>query len=111
MVDGKIVGAMKRQAKEGEFRSNLHRGGTASLIKLSREEKATALAAAKLLGLKVAGVDMLQSSRGPLILEVNSSPGLQGIESATRQDIAGIIIDYVVKNAKKTGINKDRIGK
>src|SRR6476469_5960670 len=94
VVDGEVVGAMKRQGKEGEFRSNLHRGGTGSLIKLSRAEKAAALNAAKSLGLNIAGVDMLQSKRGPLILEVNSSPGLEGIERATKLDIAGKIIDF-----------------
>ena len=109
VVDGKVVGAMKRQAKEGEFRSNLHRGGTASLIELTEEEKETAEKATRILGLSVAGVDMLQSSRGPLILEVNSSPGLQGIEGATKKDIAGIIIDYVVHNAANGRI-KDKVG-
>ncbi len=98
VVDGQIVGAMKRQAKDGEFRSNLHRGGTASIIKLSNEEKATAIKAAKKLGLGIAGVDMLQSERGPLIMEVNSSPGLEGIEGATGEDIAGKIIQYVERN-------------
>jgi ribosomal protein S6--L-glutamate ligase len=98
VVDGQVVGAMKRQAKEGEFRSNLHRGGTASLIKLTSEEKATAIKAAKKLGLGIAGVDMLQSERGPLIMEVNSSPGLEGIEGATGEDIAGKIIQYVERN-------------
>ncbi len=98
IVDGQIVGAMKRQGSEGEFRSNLHRGGKASLIKLSAEEKATAIKAAKKLGLGIAGVDMLQSSRGPLIMEVNSSPGLEGIEGATGVDIAGKIIEYVERN-------------
>ncbi|MFL5752388.1 MAG: 30S ribosomal protein S6--L-glutamate ligase [Bacteroidia bacterium] len=98
VVDGQIVGAMKRQAKDGEFRSNLHRGGSASLIKLSAEEKATAIKAAKKLGLGIAGVDMLQSSRGPLVMEVNSSPGLEGIEKATGVDIAGKIIEYVERN-------------
>ncbi|WP_161890217.1 30S ribosomal protein S6--L-glutamate ligase [Pontibacter russatus] len=94
VVNGEVVGAMKRQGKEGEFRSNLHRGGNATLIKLSRKEKAAALLAAKSLGLAIAGVDMLQSSRGPLILEVNSSPGLEGIEKATQKDIASKIIEY-----------------
>jgi ribosomal protein S6--L-glutamate ligase len=98
VVDGQIVGAMKRQAKDGEFRSNLHRGGTATVIKLSNEEKATAIKAAKKLGLGIAGVDMLQSERGPLIMEVNSSPGLEGIEGATGEDIAGKIIQYVERN-------------
>lgn len=98
VVDGRIVGAMKRQAQEGEFRSNLHRGGKASLVELTPEEKATAIKSAKTLGLSIAGVDMLQSSRGPLVMEVNSSPGLQGIEGATGVDIAGKIIEYVERN-------------
>jgi ribosomal protein S6--L-glutamate ligase len=98
VVDGQIVGAMKRQAKEGEFRSNLHRGGTASLIQLSDEERATAIKSAKKLGLGIAGVDLLQSNRGPLVMEVNSSPGLEGIEGATGIDIASKIIEYVERN-------------
>ena len=98
VVDGHVVGAMKRQAKEGEFRSNLHRGGTAELIELTDEEEIAAIKAAKALGLGVAGVDMLQSARGPLILEVNSSPGLEGIEKATGQDIATKIIKYISRN-------------
>ncbi len=98
VVDGQIVGAMKRQGKEGEFRSNLHRGGTASVITLSAEERATAIKAAKKLGLGISGVDLLQSSRGPLVMEVNSSPGLEGIEGATGIDIAGKIIEYVERN-------------
>jgi ribosomal protein S6--L-glutamate ligase len=98
VVDGQVVGAMKRQGAEGEFRSNLHRGGKATLIKLTPEEKSTAIKAAKKLGLGIAGVDMLQSKRGPLIMEVNSSPGLEGIEGATGVDIAGKIIDYVERN-------------
>ncbi|UII32563.1 30S ribosomal protein S6--L-glutamate ligase [Fulvivirga ulvae] len=111
IVDGQVVGAMKRQAKEGEFRSNLHRGGTSSIIKLSRKEKSTAIEAAKKMGLGVAGVDMLQSSRGPLILEVNSSPGLEGIENATGVDIAGKIVEYLERNAgkKKGKIQKDKV--
>jgi len=98
VVDGQIVGSMKRQAKEGEFRSNLHRGGTASVIHLTADERATAIKAAKKLGLAIAGVDLLQSSRGPLVMEVNSSPGLEGIEGATGIDIAGKIIEYVERN-------------
>jgi len=101
VVDGEVVGAMKRQGKEGEFRSNLHRGGVGTLVKLSRAEKAAALLATKALGLGVAGVDMLQSKRGPLVLEVNSSPGLEGIEKATGQDIAGRIIEYTANLAAK----------
>ncbi|ARN72388.1 MAG: 30S ribosomal protein S6--L-glutamate ligase [Bacteroidota bacterium] len=98
VVGNKVVGAMKRQAKKGEFRSNLHRGGTASKIKLTPEEERTALAAAKALGLGVCGVDLLQSSRGPLVLEVNSSPGLEGIEGATGYNIAREIIKFIEKN-------------
>ena len=98
VVDGRVVGAMKRKGKEGEFRSNLHRGGKAELISLSHEEEVTAIKAAKALGLAVAGVDMLQSDRGPLILEVNSSPGLEGIEKATGGDIAGEIVRYIERN-------------
>jgi len=98
VVDGQVVGAMKRQAKDGEFRSNLHRGGSASVIKLTDEEETAALKAARAMGLGIAGVDMLQSSRGPLILEVNSSPGLEGIETATGKDIANAIIKYIERN-------------
>jgi ribosomal protein S6--L-glutamate ligase len=98
IVDGNVVGAMKRQGKEGEFRSNLHRGGSAEVFQLSDEEEIAALKAAKALGLGVCGVDMLQSARGPLIIEVNSSPGLEGIESATKKDIAASIIKYIERN-------------
>lgn len=109
IVDGEVVGAMRRQALEGEFRSNLHRGGTATVIKLNRMEKAAAIMAAKKMGLSVAGVDMLPTKRGPLILEVNSSPGLEGIEGATKVDIAGKIIRYVESNAIKKKIQKDKV--
>jgi ribosomal protein S6--L-glutamate ligase len=98
VVDGVIVGAMKRQGKDGEFRSNLHQGGSAKLIELSDEEENAALMAAKALGLGIAGVDMLQSDNGPLIMEVNSSPGLEGIEGATGKDIAKAIIRYIERN-------------
>lgn len=98
VIDGHVVGAMKRQGKEGEFRSNLHQGGSAEVIELSDEEEIAAIKAAKAMRLGVAGVDMLQSSRGPLILEVNSSPGLEGIEKATGKDIARKIIQYIEKN-------------
>lgn len=101
IVNGKIVGAMKRQGKEGEFRSNIHRGGNANLIKLSKEEKQTAIKAAKSMGLSVAGVDMLQSNRGAMVLEVNSSPGLEGIEKATQKDIADKIVSYIEKSIVK----------
>ena len=109
IVDGEVVGAMRRTGKEGEFRSNLHRGGQAEIIKLSRAEKAAALKAAKALGLAVAGVDMLKSSRGPLIIEVNSSPGLQGIEKATGVDIAGKIIEYIERNYKRPKNVRDKV--
>jgi ribosomal protein S6--L-glutamate ligase len=98
VIDGHVVGAMKRQARDGEFRSNLHRGGTAEVIELTREEEIAAIKAANALKLGVAGVDMLQSERGPLIIEVNSSPGLEGIEKATGKDIATQIIKFVEKN-------------
>ncbi len=100
VVDGKVVGSMKRQGKDGEFRSNIHRGGQGMIIKLSKAEKDAAINAAKVMGLSIAGVDMLQSARGPLILEVNSSPGLEGIESATKIDIASKIIAFIEKGVK-----------
>ncbi len=109
VVDGQVVGAMKRQGREGEFRSNLHRGGEANVIKLSRAEKSTALLAAKSMGLAIAGVDMLQSKRGPMVLEVNSSPGLEGIEKATGVDVAGKIIEYVERGVRKKRLPKDKI--
>ena len=100
VVGNKVVAAMKRQAKAGEFRSNLHRGATASLIKLTPEERSTALRASKKMGLNVAGVDLLRSNHGPVVLEVNSSPGLEGIEAATGKDIAGLIVSFIESNAK-----------
>ena len=100
VIGGKVVAAMMRQAKEGEFRSNLHRGGTAKLIKLTPEERSTAIRSAKTMGLNVAGVDILRSNHGPVVMEVNSSPGLEGIESATKKDVAGLIIEFIEKNAR-----------
>ncbi len=100
VVGEKVVGAMMRTAAEGEFRSNLHRGGSAALVKISPEERSTATRAARIMGLNVAGVDLLRSNHGPVVMEVNSSPGLQGIESATGRDIAGMIIEFIEKNAK-----------
>jgi len=100
VVGGKVVAAMKRQGAEGEFRSNLHRGGTAELVRLSKEERATAVNAAKVMGLNVCGVDILRSNNGPVVMEVNSSPGLEGIEVATGNNVAGMIIDFIEKNAK-----------
>jgi len=98
VIGERVVGAMKRQGKDGEFRSNLHRGGSAEIIELSDKEERAAIKAARSMGLGVAGVDLLQSDRGPLILEVNSSPGLEGIEAATGLDIAGDIIKYIERN-------------
>ena len=106
VIDGKGVAAMKRQAKEGEFRANVHQGGTALKVKLTPLERAIAIAAAKTMGLKVAGVDLLRSNNGPLVLEINSSPGLEGIETTTQIDIAGKIIKYIENNAKPTSMNK-----
>ncbi|MDY0136544.1 MAG: 30S ribosomal protein S6--L-glutamate ligase [Thiomicrospira sp.] len=100
VVGGKVVAAMKRQGQEGEFRSNLHRGGTASLTRISPEERATAIRAAKIMGLNVCGVDLLRSTHGPVVMEVNSSPGLEGIEAASGKDIAGLVIEFIEKNAK-----------
>lgn len=99
VVGDKVVAAMKRQGKEGEFRSNLHRGGTANLIRITPAERATAVRAAKTMGLNVCGVDLLRSNHGPVVMEVNSSPGLEGIEAATGKDIASMIVDFVEKNA------------
>lgn len=100
VVDGEVVGAIKRQAKNGEFRSNLHRGGTARVIQLTEDEEKAAIKAARTLGLGICGVDLLQSNHGPLILEVNSSPGLEGIEKATGTNIAEKIIQYVEKHGQ-----------
>ena len=100
VIGNKVVAAMKRTGAEGDFRSNLHRGGQAVQIKITPGERATAVKAAKVLGLNVAGVDMLRSNRGPVVMEVNSSPGLEGIEKATGKDIAGMIIQFLEKNAK-----------
>ena len=109
VVNGEVVGAMKRQARDGEFRSNLHRGGHAEVVKLNRQEKHAAVEAAKKMGLGVAGVDMLPSKRGPLIIEVNSSPGLEGIEHAAKVDIAGKIFRYIEEHAGTKKIQKDKV--
>lgn len=101
IVGGKVIAAMERKPKAGDFRSNLHRGGSSKLIELTPKERKTALQAASLVGLNVAGVDMLRSERGPLILEVNSSPGLEGIEKTTGEDVASAIIQFIEKHAKK----------
>ena len=110
VVGEKVVAAMKRQGQEGEFRSNIHRGGSAELITITAEERKTALKAANTMGLNVCGVDLLRAERGPVVMEVNSSPGLEGIETATGKDIAGTIIQFIEKNAKqgKTGTKGGR---
>ncbi len=100
VVGGKVVASMKRQGKEGDFRSNLHRGGSANLIRITPEERSTAVRAAQTMGLNVCGVDLLRSNHGPVVMEVNSSPGLGGIEAATGKDVAGLIIDFIEKNGK-----------
>ena len=100
VVGDKVVGAMHRQGAPGEFRSNLHRGGEATRVKLTPEERSTAVRSAKAMGLRVAGVDMLRSNHGPVVMEVNSSPGLEGIEKATGKNIAGKIFEFVVKDAE-----------
>lgn len=101
VVGGEVIAAMKRQGAEGEFRSNLHRGGTASLIELSDEERETAIAAARSMGLGVCGVDILQSSHGPVVMEVNSSPGLEGIEKASGVNVADLVIKYIEDNVEE----------
>ncbi|ELS00860.1 alpha-L-glutamate ligase, RimK family [Xenococcus sp. PCC 7305] len=108
VIGGKVIASMKRQGAAGEFRSNLHRGGRATKIKLTPEEKSTAIRAAKAMGLGVAGVDLLRSHHGPVVIEVNSSPGLEGIEKVTTIDVAGKIIEYIAKNAEASK-TRDRI--
>jgi ribosomal protein S6--L-glutamate ligase len=111
VVGDRVVASMQRTAKEGDFRSNLHRGGTAKQIKLTAEERAIALKAAKVMGLDIAGVDIIQSERGPLVLEVNSSPGLQGIESITSKDVADKIIEFAEKHYQKGQKSSESRGK
>lgn len=106
VIGNKVVAAIKRQAKDGEFRSNVHQGGKALKVKLSPEERIIAIAAARTMGLKIAGVDLVRSNRGPLVLEINSSPGLEAIEKATQVNIAGKIIQYIEKHAKPIGDRK-----
>jgi len=100
VIGDRVVAAMKRQGKEGEFRSNLHRGGSAELVKLTPEERSTAVRASNIMGLNMAGVDLLRSNHGPVVMEVNSSPGLEGIENATGKDVADMIVTFIEKNAK-----------
>jgi len=107
VIGGKVVASMQRQAPAGEFRSNLHRGGSASTVKITPEERSTAVRAAKIMGLNVCGVDLLRTNHGPVVMEVNSSPGLEGIEQVTGKNIAGKVIEFIEKNAKP-GSNKTR---
>ena len=107
VVGGKVVATMKRQAAAGEFRSNLHRGGTAEKVKISPDERSTAVKAARTMGLNIAGVDILRSNHGPVVMEVNSTPGLEGIERSTGVDVAGKIIEFIETNAKP-GKQRDR---
>ena len=102
VIGDKVVASMQRKSKEGEFRSNLHRGGTASQIKITPEERSIAVRAAKAMGLNVSGVDLMRSNNGPVVLEVNSTPGLEGIEGTTGKDIAGMIIEFIENNAETT---------
>lgn len=108
VVGGKVIAAMKRQAAPGEFRSNLHRGGSASIVRLSPAERKTAVDAAKTMGLNMAGVDILRSNNGPVVMEVNSSPGLEGIETATGKDVAGMIISHIETMAKNKSTTKTK---
>lgn len=108
VVGNRVVASMMRHPAPGEFRSNLHRGGTAEKVKLTPEERSTAVRAAKAMGLRVAGVDMMRSNHGAVVLEVNSSPGLEGIEGSTGVDVAGKIIEYLEKEARP-GRTRDRI--
>jgi len=108
VVGGKVIASMKRQGPKGEFRSNLHRGGSASKVKLTPEERSTAVRSAKILGLRVAGVDMLRSNHGPVVMEVNSSPGLEGIEEASGVDVAGAVIDFLEQKSG-SGRQRDRV--
>jgi len=107
VIGGKVVAAMKRQGAEGEFRSNLHRGGSAEVVRLTKTERETAVNAAKVMGLNFCGVDLLRSVNGPMVMEVNSSPGLEGIETATGKNVAGMVFDFIEKNAKPNA-NKTR---
>ncbi len=108
VIGDKVVASMKRQAQVGEFRSNLHRGGEASLVRLTPEERSTAIRAARIIGLNVCGVDLLRSNHGPVVMEVNSSPGLQGIEAASSKDIASLIIQFIEKKIKSLKHTSDR---
>ena len=112
VIDGKVVASIQREAAPGEFRANLHQGGTASVVKITTQERLLAIKAAKTMGLTIAGVDIIRSKNGPLLLEVNSSPGLEGIESATGKDIAGMIISSIEKKLgwkRELGIDDKKV--
>jgi ribosomal protein S6--L-glutamate ligase len=108
VIGNKVVASMRRQAKEGEFRSNLHRGGLATTVKITKEERATAIRAAKIIGLNIAGVDLLRSARGPLVMEVNASPGLEGIENCSQKDVASLIIRHIEQHASNNRDSKHK---
>jgi ribosomal protein S6--L-glutamate ligase len=108
VVGGKVVASMKRQAAAGEFRSNLHRGGSAEKVKISPAERSVAISAAKAMGLNVAGVDLLRSNHGPVVMEVNSSPGLEGIEQSSKKDVAGMIIEFIERAVLKAPKSTDK---
>lgn len=108
VVGGKVVASMKRQGAPGEFRSNLHRGGSSAKVKISTDERAVAINAAKAMGLNVAGVDLLRSNHGPVVMEVNSSPGLEGIEQSSKKDVAGMIIEFIERMAVKPSKSTDK---
>ncbi len=110
VIGGKVVAAMKRRAAEGEFRSNIYMGGSAEVVKLNRAERQLALTAAKIMHLPVAGVDIIQSDRGPLIMEVNPCPNIEGIEESSGINIAGLIAEYVIKSAPNKSKAKDKVG-
>ena len=107
VIGGKVVASMKRKALSGDFRSNIHRGGKAENVRITPEERSTAVRAAKIMGLNVAGVDLLRSNHGPVVMEVNSSPGLEGIEKTSGKDIAGMIIEYIEKSSKRKASGKE----
>jgi len=108
VVGGKVVASMKRQGAAGEFRSNLHRGGSSAKVKISSAERVVAISAAKAMGLNVAGVDLLRSNHGPVVMEVNSSPGLEGIEQSSKKDVAGMIIEFIERTAVKPSKSTDK---
>jgi ribosomal protein S6--L-glutamate ligase len=108
VVGGKVVASMKRQGAPGEFRSNLHRGGSSEKVKITAQERSVAISAAKAMGLNVAGVDLLRSNHGPVVMEVNSSPGLEGIEQSSKKDVAGMIIEFIERTAVKPSKSTDK---